>query len=211
MTTIAVSQIAAENAEGSPSCDTTQKAGARFLERFEFNDDYVRCLRSRDSSIWEHFDEFFRPRIRAKFRAKFAWEIADDLTGATMLAVIESVDRGEPKDGACLAGYVFKICHNKMLEAWRTIGKEKLVDCDFESLVGNGKSPLQEWTGKEEAKKIQRVLGKLSKKDRDVLVGIHYYGQDRDEVCRKHGVKRDHLKMILFHARQRFQREWERD
>jgi RNA polymerase sigma factor (sigma-70 family) len=97
------------------------------------------------------------------------------------------------------------------LAAWRTLGKENTVDVDFESLGGKDKTPLEKCTSKEEANKIQRVLSKLSKKDRDVLVCIHYYGQDRDEVCQKYGVERDHLKMILFHARKRFQKEWGRD
>jgi RNA polymerase sigma factor (sigma-70 family) len=192
-------------------CDTTQKAVNVPVERFEFNDDYLARLRGRDLATWQHFDEFFRQRIRAKFRAKFSWELADDLAGATMLAVIESIDRGEPREAACLAGYVFSICHHKMLEAWRKFSKESPADFDFESLGAKEKTPLQECLGKEEAKKIQRVLGHLSKRDHDVLVSIYYHGQDRDQVCQRYGVERDHLKMILFHARKRFQKEWERD
>jgi RNA polymerase sigma factor (sigma-70 family) len=179
--------------------------------RFEFTEAYVARLRNRDSATWQHFQNFFRPRIAAKIRAKFPWDLAEELSSEIILAVIESIDRGEPRDPSCLAGYVFSICHNKMLEAWRKIGKENVVEFDFESLRENARNPLQQSIGLEETRKIQKVLGKLKKKDRDVLVAIHYYGQDRDEVCKQYGITRDHLKMILFHARQRFQREWERD
>lgn len=211
MTSAAVSDIATLSEQRAPLCDTTQKAGSGIVERFEFDNDYVVRLRGRDAATWQHFESFFRPKIRAKFRAKLPWAMAEDLASATMLAAIESIDRGEPRDGTRLAGYVLAICHNKVFEALRTIGKENHVDFDFDSLQGNEKTPLQESIRKEDSRKIQRVLAKLSKKDRDVLVCIHYYGQDRDEVCNKYGVKRDHLKLILFHARQRFQREWGRD
>jgi RNA polymerase sigma factor (sigma-70 family) len=179
-------------------------------ERFEFTEEYVLRLRSRDPATWQHFDRFFRPRICAKLRAKLPWNVAEELSGEIMLAVIESIDRGEPRDASCLAGYVFSICHNKMLEAWRKIGKENIVDFDFETLRETAKTPLQQCLGDEEARKIQKVLSKLSRKDREILVSIYYHGQDRQDVCEKYRVTREHLKMILFHARQRFQKEWER-
>ena len=181
------------------------------MERFTFNDEYLARLRRRDPAAWQHFDDFFRPRVRAKFRAKFPWDMVEDLTGATMLAAIESISRGEPRDAARLAGYVFSICHNKTLEAWRLLNKENLIDFDFDRLTGKGRTPLQEWINNEEVKKIRRVLTRLSSRDHDILICVLYDGQNRDDVCKKYGVERDHLKMILFHARQRFQREWGRD
>jgi len=39
---------------------------------------------------------------------------------------------------------------------------------------------------------------------------VHYYGLDRDEACQKYGVTREQLKLILFHARRKFQKEWDR-
>ena len=73
--------------------------------RFEFTEAYVARLRNRDSATWQHFQNFFRPRIAAKIRAKFPWDLAEELSSEIILAVIESIDRGEPRElsgGLCL-------------------------------------------------------------------------------------------------------------
>jgi RNA polymerase sigma-70 factor, ECF subfamily len=194
------------------SCNTTQKAAGRSVDRFQFSDDYVTRLRGNDAETWEHFDGYFRPRIRAKFRAQFPWEKVDDLSGDTMLAVIEKIRQGEPRDAACLAAYVFQICHNKALEAFRKLtGERGATEVDWNLFAGNGKTPQQKLLDKEQAQKVDKVFKKLASRDRQTLAGVFYEGRDRDEVCREYGITRDQFRMILFHARKRFQREWERD
>ena len=181
------------------------------MDRFEFSDDYVARLRSNDSATWEHFDGYFRPRIRSKFRAQFPWEMVDDLSGDTMVAVIEKIGQGEPRNPACLAAYVFQICHNKSLEALRRLtGDRQFTEVDWNLLPGSGKTPQQDVLDKELAQKVDKACKKLASRDRDALTGVFYDGRDRDEVCKEYGVSREQLKMILFRARQKFKREWGR-
>jgi RNA polymerase sigma factor (sigma-70 family) len=131
---------------------------------------------------------------------------------ATFAAESEKIRQGEPQNAACLAAYVFQICHNKALEAYRRLTREgRLTDVDWDLFAGSGKTPQQKVLDNEQAKKIDKVLQKLTSRDRAALTGVFYHGRDRDEVCSEHGIRRDQLKMILFHARQRFQKEWARD
>jgi RNA polymerase sigma-70 factor, ECF subfamily len=182
------------------------------VDRFQFSDDYVARLRSNDAATWEHFDGYFRPKIRMKFRAQFPSEMVDDLAGDAFVVVIEKIRQGAPRNAGCLAAYVFQICHHKAQEAYRKLtGERRLTDMDWNLFPGNGKTPQQDVLDKEEAGKIGTVLKKLSERDRHMLVGAFYNGRDRDELCREYGIRRDQLKMILFHARQRFQKEWKRD
>jgi RNA polymerase sigma factor (sigma-70 family) len=181
------------------------------VDRFEFSDDYVARLRRNDAETWKHFDGYFRPRIRTKFRAQFAWEMVDDLSGETMLAVIEKIRKGEPQNSACLAAYVFQICHNKGLEALRRLTNERQsTEVDWNVFPGNGKTPQQAALDSELGQKVAKTFSKLPSRDRRALAGVFYDGRDRDEVCKECGVTRDQLKMILFRARERFRREWER-
>jgi RNA polymerase sigma factor (sigma-70 family) len=181
------------------------------VDRFEFSDDYVARLRRNDSETWEHFDGYFRPRIRSKFRAQFPWEMVDDLSGDTMVAVIEKIGQGEPRNPACLAAYVFQICHNKSLEALRRLtGDRHFTEVDWNLFPGSGKTPQQDVLDKELAQKVEKACKKLASRDRDALTGVFYDGRDRDEVCKEYGVSREQLKMILFRARQKFKREWGR-
>jgi RNA polymerase sigma factor (sigma-70 family) len=181
------------------------------VDRFEFSEEYVARLRSNDSETWEHFHSYFRPRIRTKFRAQFAWDVAEELSGDTMLAVIEKIAKGEPQNPACLAAYVFQICHNKGLEALRRLTSERqFTEVDWNLFPGGGKTPQQKVLDRELGQKVAKTFKKLPSRDRCALAGVFYDGRDRDEVCKECGVTRDQLKMILFRAREKFRREWER-
>lgn len=191
------------------SCDTTQKVLDASVQRFDFNDEYLSRLRNDDPESWRHFYAYFRPKVQAKLRAQFLWDLADELTSDTMAAAFEKIKQGEPKDPGCLAKYVLQICHNKSLESIRKLKGDRTVqDIDWEQFQGTGKNPQQQWISTRQNEQIDRVMGKLSKRDRDVLLAIYYDGKDRNEVCSDYEITRDQLKMILFHARQRFLREW---
>jgi RNA polymerase sigma factor (sigma-70 family) len=182
------------------------------MDRFEFSDDYVARLRNNDAQTWEHFYAYFRPKIRTKFRAQFPWDMVDDLSGETMVAVVEKIGQGEPRDAACLAAYVLQICHNKGLEALRRLtGDRQFSEVDWNLLPGSGKTPQQEVLDKELGQKVANAVKKLPSRDRGALAAVFYEGRDRDEVCKERGVSRDQLKMILFRARQKFKREWQRE
>ena len=193
-------------------CDTSQNPTVNPVDRFEFSEDYLARLRKDDDETWEHFYKFFRWRIRTKFRAQFRWEIAEDLTSETIAAAVDKIRQGEPEHGASLRGYVLSICRNKALEMIRKLTNEKaLSDVDCDSLAANSKTPQQECLSKQDSEKVKRTLQGLSERDRTVLLRAFYFGQDRDEICRQMGITRKKLKMILFHARHRFQRQWNRD
>jgi RNA polymerase sigma factor (sigma-70 family) len=197
---------------GQASCNTTQKAAGKSVDRFEFSDEYVARLRSHDSETWEHFDAYFRPRIRTKFRAQFPWEMVDDLSGETMVAVLEKIGQGEPRNSACLAAYVLQICHNKGLEALRKLaGDKQSAEVDWNLFPGRGKTPQQAVLDHELGEQVAKAFNKLPSRDRGALASVFYDGRDRDEVCKECGLTRDQLKMILFRARQKFKREWERE
>jgi DNA-directed RNA polymerase specialized sigma24 family protein len=208
-----ITGIAAElNEIAEPSCNTTQKATAKPVDRFEFNDDYVARLRSNDSETWEHFYGYFRPKIRAKFRSQFRWEKVDDLTSETIAAAIEKIRQGDPRDGACLAGYVLAICRIKSLETIRKLENErKLADLDCDLFASTEKSPLQAYISGTNSQQIDKVMAELKPLDRNLLLDIFFYGIQREAVRQKYGVTDDGLRLKLLRARQKFQRKWRRD
>ncbi len=118
-----------------------------------------------------------------------------------MAAVIERVMAGEPKEAACLPGYVRGICGNIQKREIRTHRKYEVVDVDLDRLTGNAESPEERALDEEMANAVWKVLAGLRVRQRNVLLDLHYYGMRRDEACQKYGVTRDQLKLILFHAR----------
>jgi RNA polymerase sigma factor (sigma-70 family) len=137
--------------------------------------------------------------------------MVDDLSGDTIVAVMEKIAQGEPRNAAALAAYVFQICHNKGLEALRRLtAQRQATEVDWNLLPGSGKTPQQNVLDSELGQKVEKAFKKLPSRDRCALAGVFYDGRKRDDVCKECGVTRDQLKMILFRARQKFRREWER-
>jgi RNA polymerase sigma factor (sigma-70 family) len=193
-------------------CNTTQEAAGKPVDRFEFSDDYVARLRSNDAPTWEHFYSYFRPRIRAKFRAQFRWEKVDDLTSDTIASAIEKIREGEPRSGASLASYVLSVCRHKALETFRVLEKEKmLTDLDCDLFPADGKTALQACINNQNSEQIDKVMAELKPLDRSLLLDLFFHGIDRDTVRKKYGITEDGLRLKLLRARRKFQGKWRRD
>jgi DNA-directed RNA polymerase specialized sigma24 family protein len=122
---------------------------------------------------------------------------------------VEKIKQGEPKDCTRLAPYVLSICQHKALEFLRRNSREKFSEVDWNLLPGNGKTPDQLWASEDQSARVRAVLESLSPKDRRILLEVFHEQVDRDLLCKKYDTSRDQLKMILFRARQRFQKKWE--
>lgn len=53
-------------------------------------------------------------------------------------------------------------------------------------------------------KKVHAILIKMPVRDRDLLKAVFLDEKDREEVCRRLGVDREYLRVLLFRARQEF-------
>jgi RNA polymerase sigma factor (sigma-70 family) len=176
-----------------------------------FDEAYLAQLRNRDEETAKHFDKYFRRLVRTKLWGKFGPQIEEDLVDAVMLAVFAKIMAGEPRDAACLPAYVRGICANFEKKTIRDLKRGEIVDLNLDQLSNGAKTAEERVLKQEKSQAVRKVLAKLRTRDREILMDVFYYELDRDEVCNKHGLTREQLRMILFHARQRFQDEWEKE
>ena len=79
-------------------------------------------------------------------------------------------------------------------------------------LFENGaKTAEKRLLAKEKAGIVTKVLSALKQRDRNVLLDFFYNELSHDEVCKRHSVTREQLRLILFHARRRFQESMGRE
>jgi RNA polymerase sigma factor (sigma-70 family) len=173
-----------------------------------FDEAYLTRLRAGDDKTAEHFQRHFRRVVNAQLWGKFSPQRQEDLVDEVMAAAFEKIMRGEPRDATRLSAYVRGICLNLSKTAMRPASHKDEVELDFDRLSSNGQTIEEELIHKETAAAITKVLSMLSVRDRGLLVDVFYSEIDRDEVCRKHHVTREQLRLILFRARQRFQECW---
>ncbi len=171
-----------------------------------FNEAYLLRLRGGDEDTAKHFTAYFRRMLRIKLWAKFGRTVPDDLTDEIMAAALEKILSGEPRDPACLAAYVRGICSHL---AKRPVSpNQNGTEVNLEQISDDSLSAEQELISEETARTVRTVLTTLRPRDRDVLIDLFYNELDREEVCRKHSVNREQLRLILFRARGRFQKKW---
>jgi RNA polymerase sigma factor (sigma-70 family) len=174
-----------------------------------FDDDYLARLRSGDYQTAKHFNAYFRKLLRIKLCGAFRAEQIDDLIDEVMFVAITNILRGQLRDPACLPSYVRGVCanlRNKTIKAKLKGGQE---DINLDHISAREETTEARLLRKENEKDVQAVLRELSDRDRNVLTDLFYKELTRDEVCAKYApLNRIQLRMILFHARQRFQRRW---
>lgn len=175
----------------------------------EFDDAYLLRLRSGDDDTARHFDRYFRRRIRAKVWGTFPRQRAEDLIDDVMAAAIQSIVLGKPESAGHLPAYIYGICSNLTKVAMRPKANMEVAQPDFDHIPDCARTAIERLQQAETAQAVVSVLRTLSRRDREVLVDLFYHGLSRAETAKKHGVTRDQLRMILFHALKRFKKKWD--
>ena len=177
-------------------------------ERVAFDANYLARLRSGDQDTARHFNGYFRRLVHAKIGGLFDRYRGEELSDKVMATALENIFRGQPRDANRLVAYVYGICSNLTKTEMRP--RLKLdQSITRQEQIRDGAQTVEEKLLKEErASAVDAVLRKLSRRDQAVLRDVFYFELEREEVCRKHQVTREQLRLILFRARRRFQEEW---
>lgn len=172
-----------------------------------FDEGYLARLRTGDDETVRHFDHYFRRLVRAKLRGKFSRPLEDELVDKTMSAAVQNILQGAPQNAAHLPAYIHGICANFQAMAIRSAASEPLARA-HSTIPKSMETPEDRVLERESAEKVKKALATLSRRDRAILVDLFYTDQTREAVCEKHQLTRDQLRMILFRAKKRFQKNW---
>jgi RNA polymerase sigma factor (sigma-70 family) len=173
-----------------------------------FDDEYLSRLRSNDSETAEHFQRHFRRVAGSMLYGRFDRQTEADLVDEVLSAAIEKIMQGEPRDPSALPGYVRGICINVIKKVIRNRSREERVDLNIDRISGKWKTPEEAILERDTAEKVRRVMSVLRPRHQQILLALFFHGLRRDEVCEIYGVTRAQLRLILFHARCKFQKEW---
>jgi RNA polymerase sigma factor (sigma-70 family) len=174
-----------------------------------FNEDYLARLRRGDHHTARHFNRYFRAMLRFSLWHRFDGERAADLIDQVMVAAIERILKGEPKDATRLVAYVRGICSNLTKKEMRGRPLIMRMDLNLDLFADSAPRADHKLLEQERAEAVRKVLETLGKRDRAILVDLFWEEMTREEVCEKYKLSRERLRMILFHARRRFEKRWE--
>jgi RNA polymerase sigma factor (sigma-70 family) len=172
------------------------------LPSFEFNATYVHSLRHRDPATEEHFVSHFSPMLLRKLRKHLhSTELAHDLRQETFLRVLTFLRSNQSiREPERFEFFVLGVCNNVLHETYRQQKKVIPLDPELE-LVSNAPSPDARAMAAERADQLQKMLSELPPRFRAILKAALLEEQDRDEICLRFGVKRNHLRLLICRAK----------
>ena len=181
----------------------------RGLVRESFDREYLERLKAGDAETERHFIAYFGELLRIKLRARLrSCELIEDLRQETFLRVLTAVRR---KNGVerpeRLGAFVNSVCQNLLFEFYRSGTWDQSGAPDRLDIPDDHASTEAELVSAEWRRQVREVLRDLPAKDRELLRMIFYEETDKDEICRRFGVDREYLRVLVHRAKNRFRDE----
>lgn len=174
-----------------------------------FDSHYVNALRQGDPAVEAHFVEHFSPILLRVLRGKVrSADQAREVRQETFLRVLETVRSGpgvhKPER---FEVFVFSVCNNVVRESYREQYRSvALEDLEAEP-VADFPNPYALALAEETRQQVRQILSQLETQEKGILQAMFLDEHDKDEICRKLGVTRNYLRVLLWRAKKRFAME----
>lgn len=176
------------------------------MELFAFDKNYVDRLRQGDPATENHFVAYFDQFLRIKLRARMlSSDAVEDLRQETFVRVISKLRREEAvRQPERFGAFVNSICNNVLTEFYRTSSRTVPLEDSYLEMPDRAQDLDRLTDTKQSKEQIRQMIEELSKKDRDLLRAYFLEEKDKDEVCQQFGVDRDHFRVLLHRAKDKF-------
>jgi RNA polymerase sigma-70 factor, ECF subfamily len=134
--------------------------------------------------------------------------LAEDLCNETFRIVLERLQRQPLEEPSKISSYLAQTARNLVIEHRRRDTRQLTVtghQAAMEAIGDADLDPAQILQSQSRAVAVRKVLQEIPLiRDREVLVRVYLYEQDKDQVCRELGISADHYKRVVHRARERF-------
>lgn len=173
-----------------------------------FDAEYVRRLKDGDAQVEEHFASYFGNLLYLKLRSRLrSPQLIEDIRQETLLRVLQILrNKNGVEHPERFGAFVNAVCNNVILEFYRAESRHDAVDDSQEEppdTTVDLDAPLINFDTR---RQVQRVLDELPEKDRHILQAVYLDEMDKSEICRRHNVDADYLRVLLYRAKSRFRR-----
>jgi RNA polymerase sigma-70 factor (ECF subfamily) len=172
-----------------------------------FSDDYVNRLIAEDPDTEQHFVAYFSSLLLIKLRRTVRTRQAiEDCRQETFLRVFRALRRNELARPERLGAFVNGVCNNVLAEYYRSVSRLDPLPADGLESAGKDPNPETKFQTEERKRHVHSVLSELPAKDQELLRLIFIEEHEKDEVCRRCGVDRAYLRVLLHRAKNRFRK-----
>jgi RNA polymerase sigma-70 factor (ECF subfamily) len=178
------------------------------MELFPFDDDYVRRLREGDRETAEHFESYFRELLLIKLRRKVdSRQAIEDVRQEVFARVFAKLS--ELQDPRKLGSFVNSICNLVLMEWYRMESRSDSFAIPEVDQVTQSNIEDELVTAESKAR-VRRVLDRMPARDANILKALFLDEGTKDEVCKRFGLDRKYLRVLLHRAKEKFRSEFRR-
>ncbi|PYQ30816.1 MAG: hypothetical protein DMF56_08455 [Acidobacteria bacterium] len=172
------------------------------MDFYTFDDEYVRRLLERDSETCAHFYSYFGELLLIKLRKRLdTMQAIDDVRQEVFLRTLDKL--AEVKDGRKFGSFVNSICNYVLMEWYRIETKsDQFARVSFDEATT--RTTEEELLSEETTRTVRRTLAQLEPRDREILCALFLEEVAKNEVCRKFGVDRKYLRVLVYRAKEHF-------
>lgn len=178
------------------------------MELFVFDDDYVRRLREGDRGTSAHFHAYFRDLLLLKLRRRLpSVDAIDEVRQEVFLRCLAGLNKLE--DSRKLGAYVNGICNHVLQEYNRVATRTEQLDERAEEIPDPSDASARYETARS-CEEVRSVLKALEPREAAVLTAVFLEEEDKDAICRRLGIERSTLRVIVHRAKKKFRKHYRR-
>lgn len=191
------------------ACILKNNSLGRPTQPVSFDAEYLRRLAGGDSYVEEHFCAYFGELLYIKMRGRVrSPQLIEDVRQETFLRVLRNVRTKGIDHPERLGAYVLKVCQHVLLEAFRAESRFTEMDEESSVVLDREAGADETFVTAERKAQVLAVLRELPEKDAELLRLMFLEERDKDQVCRRLGVDRNYLRVLLHRARLRFKERY---
>lgn len=155
----------------------------------------------------EDLYQLFSKGIRFYLCRQLGPQELDDKVHDTFVVVVQAIRRGELREPSRLMGFVRTIVRRQVAAHIDKVVHTRRDQIDLDSTVrladpeGN---PEQRAMFSQRSELINRVLGELSDRDREILTRFYLLEQSQDQICSEMGLSETQFRLLKSRAKARF-------
>jgi RNA polymerase sigma-70 factor (ECF subfamily) len=167
----------------------------------------VERIKSGESGSMEELYQLFSKGIRFYLCRQLGPQELDDKVHDTFVVVVQAIRRGELREPERLMGFVRTIVRRQVAAHIDRVVHNRRDQVDLDSTVRVAdprENPEESAIFRERAELIQRVLGELPERDREILTRFYLNEQGQDQICTEMSLTETQFRLLKSRAKARF-------
>jgi RNA polymerase sigma-70 factor (ECF subfamily) len=167
----------------------------------------VARIQTSESDGMEELYLLFSKGIRFYLCRQLGPQELDDKVHDTFVVVVQAIRRGELREPQRLMGFVRTIVRRQVAAYIDRVvhSRREQLDLDSSARIADPRgNPEDAAIFQQRAELIQRVLGELSERDREILTRFYLHEQCQDEICSEMALSETQFRLLKSRAKARF-------